>query len=346
MFKKFFRKLNKGLGIDLGSAHTLIYQQERGIVISESSVVSINTKTDQILAVGDEARKMLGKTPPYILASKPLEFGIISDFEIAEKMLKYFLDRVKALDKLGFSASPIAVVGVPLDVTAVEKKAVEDVVKSAGTSKVYLVENIMASAVGARIPIQDPTGNMVVSLGGGLTEVAVISLSGIVNWKVTRIAGYTLDKDIINFARDEFGLVLGEMVAEDIKKRIGSMQIKDRLEMPMRGRDILSGLPREVSINEVQIQRAISKSVDRILDTIKTTLETTPPELVSDIYQKGIIMTGGGAQLKGLDKFISDAIKIPVHVADDSQTCAVRGMGILLENENLLADITIPSSQQ
>lgn len=346
VFKNLFRKLNKGLGIDLGSTHTLIYQQERGIVISESSVVSVNTRTDQILAVGDEARRMLGKTPPHIIASKPLEFGIISDFEVTEKMLKYFLDRVKAMDKMGFSASPTAVVGVPLDVTAVEKKAVEDVVKSAGTSKVYLVDNIMASAVGARIPIQDPTGNMVVNMGGGLTEVAVISLSGIVNWKVSRTAGMTLDKDIINFARDEFGLVLGEMVAEDIKKRIGmAVNMREGLEMPMRGRDILTGLPREVTVVDVQIQKAISKSLEKILDTIKTTLETTPPELVADIHQKGIVMTGGGAQLKGLDKLVSEAMRIPVHIADDSQTCGVRGMGIFLENEPLLNDISVPSSQ-
>ena len=343
---KFFRKLNKGLGIDLGSTHTFVYQQDRGIVISESSVVAVNNKTDQILAVGDEARKMLGKTPPHITATKPLEYGIISDFEVTEKMLKFFISKVKALDKFGFSGSPIAVVGVPLDITAVEKKAAEDVVLSAGISKVYLVENIMASAVGSRIPIQDPTGNMIVNLGGGLVEVAVISLSGIVNWKVSRIAGSTLDKDIINFARDEFGLVLGDMVAEEIKKKVGSAAIlKDELSIPMRGRDILSGLPREIIVSNLQINRAIYKSVEKILDTIKTTLETTPPELVADIYHKGIILTGGLAQLKGIDEYIADNIKIPVHIADDPQTCAVRGMGVFLENEQLLNDIFIPSSQ-
>jgi rod shape-determining protein MreB len=345
VFKKVFGKFNKGLGIDLGSCNTLVFQQDHGIVISESSVVAVNNRTDQILAIGDEARRMLGKTPPHILATKPLEFGIISDFEVTEKMLKYFLNKVKT-SKFSFSAMPRIVVGVPLDVTAVEKKAVEDVLLAAGASEVNLVENIMATAIGARIPIQDPTGNMVVNLGGGLTEVAVISLDGIVNWKASRIAGLALDKDIINFARDEFSLVLGEMVAEDIKKKIGSAAaLSERLEMPMRGRDILTGLPREVRINDDLIREALARSVAKIVDTVKATLETTPPELVADIYQKGIYLTGGLAQLKGLDTLISQLIAIPVHIADDPQTCAVRGMGFLLDDQILLTDIVLPSSQ-
>lgn len=346
MFKKFFGKFNKGLGIDLGSTQTLIYQEDRGIVVSESSVVAVNNRTDQILAVGDEARKMLGKTPPHIIASQPLEHGIISDFEIAEKMLRFFMDRVRADKRFSFSSRPRAVVGIPLDVTEVEKKAVEDVVSSAGASQVFLVENVMAAAIGARVPIQDPSGNMVVNLGGGLTEVAVISLDGIVNWKVSKVSGRTLDTDIIRFAREEFGLVLGEMVAEDIKKKIGSAaDLKEPLEMPARGRDVLSGLPKEVMVTSFQIQNAIRKSVQQILETIKLTLETTPPELVADIYQKGIILTGGSAQLKGLDKYIAHGIQIPVHVADDPQTCTVRGMGAILDDEFLLKDIAVPSSQ-
>ena len=345
MFKKIFGKLNKGLGIDLGSCNTLIYQQDRGIVIAESSVVAINNRTNQILAIGDEARRMLGKTPPHITATKPLEYGIISDFEVGEKMIKYFVDKTKA-GKSFFSAMPRIVVGAPLDVTAVEKKAVEDVLTACGASQVSLVENIMATAIGARIPIQDPTGNMVVNIGGGLTEASVISLDGIVNYKCSRIAGLALDKDIINFARDEFSLVLGEMVAEDIKKKIGSaVPLKEYLEMPMRGRDILSGLPKEVKINDAQIREALERSIGKILDTIKATLETTPPELVADIYQKGIYLTGGSAQLKGLDILISQMIEIPVHIADDPQTCAVRGMGVLLDDELLLKDIVLPSSQ-
>jgi rod shape-determining protein MreB len=345
MFKKFFGKFNKGLGIDLGSCNTLMFQQDRGIVVSESSVVAVNNRTDQILAIGDDARRMLGKTPPHITASKPLEFGIISDFEVAEKMLKYFMNKVRT-SRFAFSSMPRVVVGVPLDVTAVEKKAVEDVLLAAGASQVFLVENIMATAIGARIPIQDPTGNMVVNVGGGLTEVAVISLDGIVNWKVTRVAGLALDKDIINFARDEFSLVLGEMVAEDIKKKIGSaVTLREQLEMPMRGRDILSGLPKESRVNDAQVREALSRSVGKILDAVKATLETTPPELVADIYQKGIYLTGGSALLKGLDVLISESIEIPVHIADDPQTCAVRGMGVLLDDVALLKDIVLPSSQ-
>ncbi|MFA5047510.1 MAG: rod shape-determining protein [Patescibacteria group bacterium] len=342
MFRKILGKMNKGLGIDLGSCNTLVYQQDRGIVITESSVVAVNIRTDQILAIGDEARKMLGKTPPHIVATKPLDYGIISDFEVTEKMLKHFMNRVKAARTFSFSSMQRVVIGVPLDVTEVEKKAVEDVVMATGASQAFLVENIMAAAIGARIPIQDPTGNMVVNLGGGLTEVAIISLDGIVNWKVSRVAGLALDRDIINFAREEFSLVLGEMVAEDIKKKIATVvDWPENLEMPMRGRDVVSGLPKEVMVTNVQIQKAIIKSVLKILDTIKSTLETTPPELVADIYQKGIVLTGGLAQLKGLEKFISDGIQIPVHVADDPQTCAVRGMGILLDNEALLKDIVV-----
>ena len=333
------------MGVDLGTTKTIVFRQDKGIIVSESSVVAINTRTDQILAVGDEARKMLGKTPPHILATSPLENGVISNFEVAEKMLKYFISRAQA-EKFSGYIKPRIAVGIPLDVTEVEKKAVEDVVLSAGASQVYLVENIMAAAVGARIPIQDPTGNMVVNLGGGLTEAAVISLDGIVNWRISKVAGQTLDKDIIRFARDEFSLVLGDMVAEEIKKRIGTaMDLKEPLEMQMRGRDVMSGLPREVMVSSYQIQQSISKSIKSIVDTIKATLETTPPELVADIYQKGIVLTGGTALLKGFDKYIAQAVQIPVLVADDPQTCTVRGMGLILEDEALLKDIAIPSAQ-
>jgi rod shape-determining protein MreB len=345
MFKKFFEKLNHNLGIDLGTTKTMIYRHDRGIAINESSIVAINNRTDQILAVGDEARKMIGKTPPHILATAPLEKGVISNFEVTEKMLKYFIDRLQD-DKFSFSRKPKAVIGIPLDVTEVEKKAVEDVAASAGCGQTYLVENVMAAAIGARIPIQDPTGNMVVNLGGGLTEVAVISLSGIVNWKVSDVAGLTLDKDIIRYARDEFGLVLGEMVAEDIKKKIGSTsEFRESISIQMRGRDVMTGLPREIEVNQLQIQVALARSVDTIVDTIKSTLETTPPELVADIYQRGIVLTGGTSQLKGLDKLIAQIIQIPVHVADDPETCTIRGMGLILDDENLLKDIAIPSSQ-
>jgi len=345
MFKEFFAKFKRGVGVDLGSTKTIVYEEQRGIIAYESSVVAVNNRTGQILAVGDDARKMLGKTPAHIITTKPLEYGAITDFEVAVKMLTYFMTRVFA-DKPFGAGRPRMIVGIPLDVTEVEKKAVEDVMLAAGSARVFLVENIMAAAIGARIPIQDPTGNMVVNLGGGLTEVSVISLGGIVNWKKSLVAGLALDRDIIKFARDEFNLVLGDMVAEDIKKKIGSaVEWPDNLEMPMRGRDVMSGLPREVIVTNKQIQHSISKSLHVIVDTIKATLETTPPELVADIYQKGIILTGGSAQLKGIDQLISQNIQIPVHIADDPQTCTVRGLGVLLDDERLLTDVLVPSSQ-
>ncbi len=330
----------------MGTTKTMIYQQDRGIVLNESSVVAINNRTDQILAVGDQARRMLGKTPPHIAASAPLEGGIISDFEVAEKMLRYFFGQVQA-GRFAFSIKPRAVVGIPLDVTEVEKKAVEDVVASAGASEVFLVEKIVAAAIGARIPIQDPSGNMIVNIGGGLTETAVISLDGVVNWRVSKIAGLSLDRDIIKFARNEFNLVLGEMVAEEIKTKVGSaVELKEPLEIEMRGREAVSGLPREVIVTSGQVQEAIADSVRNILEVIKTTLETTPPELVADIYQKGIILTGGGALLKGLDKYIAENVEVAVQVADDPQTCAARGMGVILDDQRLLDDIAVPSSSE
>lgn len=345
MLSRLTSKFKNNLGIDLGTTHTLIYEQDRGIVVNESSVVAVNTRTDQILAVGDEARKMLGKTPPHILADSPLESGVISNFEVAEKMLKYFIDRIQA-EKFFFAGKPKVIIGIPLDVTEVERKAVEDVVMSAGARHVYLVESIMAAAIGARVPIQDPSGNMIVNLGGGLTEAAIISLDGIVNWKTTKIAGLSLDKDIISFANEEFSLVLGDMAAEEIKKKIGSVYTADEpMVMQMRGRDVVSGLPKEFDIASDQVRQALNKSVKSIIRIIKSTLETTPPELVADIYQKGIILSGGTSLLRGFDKIIAQAISIPVHIADDPQTCTVRGMGVILEDEALLKDIAVPSAQ-
>ena len=249
-----------------------------------------------------------------------------------------------SIRKLFGFCNRFTVIAIPLDVTEVEKKAVEDVVVSAGSKTVFLVENIMAAAVGARVPTQDPTGSMVVNLGGGLTEVAVISLDGIVNSKVSKVAGLTLDRDIIRFAQEEFNLVLGDIVAEEIKKKIGAAtELKEPLQMEMRGRDVFSGLPREVLVTDTQIHSAITRSLHQILDTIKSTLETTPPELVADIYQKGIILTGGTSLLKEIDQFLFQNIQIPIHIADDPQTCTARGLGLILENEILLKDIEVLS---
>lgn len=344
MLDNLFKNFSKDVGVDLGTSNTLIYVKDRGIVVQESSIVAINNRADQILAVGEEAQKMLGKTPPHITISKPLIDGIISDFEITEKMLKYFIDRLYK-ESFGLSPRPRVIIGVPLDVTEVEKKAVEDVVLSAGAREVYLVENVIAMAVGARLPIQDPSGNMVVDLGGGVTEVAVISLSGIVAWKSLRVAGDKLNQDIIQFARNEFSLLIGEKLAEEIKIKASQLsQSEEQIELKMRGRDLVTGLPKEAVIAPEQVMQAIQRSIVAIVDGVKSTLEITPPELVADIYQRGITLTGGGALLVNLDKIISQATKIPVKIIEDPITCAVRGMGLILEDENLLKEVAIPSS--
>lgn len=345
MLEKFLGKFNKSIGIDLGTSNTLVYLQDRGIVANESSVVAINNRTDQIVAVGEEARKMLGKTPPHILASKPLIDGVVSDFEVTEKMLQYFMTKVQR--QSGFLRSrPKVVVGIPLDITEVEKKAVEDAILSAGAKEVKLVESIMAAAIGARIPIQDPTGNMIVDIGGGLTEIAVISLGGIVNWRSIKLAGEEFDRDIIKYAREEFNLLLGDRVAEEIKIKIGSAHPLDKpQEFRMRGRDLITGLPREILINDIQIREALSRSVKTILENIRTTLETTPPELIADILQKGIVLTGGSVLLRGLDQYLAAGSQIPVQIADDPLTCTARGLGLILEDALLLKEITLPSTQ-
>jgi len=346
MLDNLFKKFSRDVGIDLGTSNTLIYVKDRGIVVSESSIVAINNRNDQILAVGEEAQKMVGKTPPHITIFQPLVDGIISDFEVTEKMLKYFIDRISQ-ESFGLSPRPRVVIGVPLDVTEVEKKAVEDVVLSAGAREVFLVENVIATAIGARLPIQDPSGSMVVDLGGGVTEIAVISLSGVVAWKSLRIAGNKLNQDIIQFARSEFNLLVGERVAEDIKMKAGQILGEEEVvELRMRGRDLMTGLPKEVIITSDQVKQALQRSIAAIIDGIKSTLEITPPELVADIYQRGMILAGGGALLAGLDQIINKVTGIPVKVIEDSVTCSVRGMGLILEDENLLREVAIPSSTQ
>lgn len=344
MLNNFFKKFSKDVGIDLGTSNTLIYVKDKGIVVNEPSVVALNNRNDQILAVGAEAQKMVGKTPPHITISKPLVDGIISDFEVTEKMLKYFIDRIYK-ESFGLSPRPRVVIGVPLDVTEVEKKAVEDVVLSAGAREVYLVENIVATAIGARMPIQDPSGNMVVDLGGGITEIAVISLSGVVAWKSLRVAGIKMNQDITQFARTEFNLLIGEMVAEQIKIQAGKhMDNPEGFMLKIRGRDLMSGLPKEVEVSSDQITHALTRSVISIIEGIKSTLEITPPELVADIYQRGLVLAGGGAMLSGIDQMISKATKIPVKIIEDPQTCAVRGMGLILEDDNLLKEVAVPST--
>ncbi len=345
MFNRLLGKFSKDLGIDLGTANTLVCTPERGIIINEPSVVAVNTRTDEVLAVGEEAKKMLGKTPAHIQAIKPLTDGVVSDFEVTEKMLKYFIDKAHN-ESFTLAPRPRVIIGIPLDITEVEKKAVEDVVKSAGARQVFLVEEPMAAAIGVRLPVTEASATMIVDIGGGTTDIAVISLGGCVNWKNLRIAGTTLNNDIIQYIREEYSVLIGEQVAEQIKIQIGTATVwKESLEMTMRGRDLISGLPKEIKISDHQIREAMSNSIHQIVDNIKIILETTPPELVSDIYEYGIVLTGGGSMLKGLDRLISEAAKVPVKVADDPLTCVVRGAGILLADDELLAKVSAPSSR-
>lgn len=342
MFGSIMGYLSKDLGIDLGTANTLIHARGQGVVVNEPSVVAINTRNGQILAVGHEARAMLGKTPPSVLVSRPLQRGIIADFEVTEKMLRYFFEKLHR-ETTAFIPRPRVVVGVPLDVTEVERKAVGDAALSAGAREVHLVEEPIAAAIGAGMPITDPVGNMIVDMGGGTTEIAVISLSGVVTAKSIPIAGDELNRNIIQYAREVFNLLLGEKVAEDIKLHIGSATPMDETrEASMRGRDLLSGLPREITVNDEQIREAMGRSIRGIVEHVKSILEVTPPELVADIYRRGIVLSGGGALLRGMDRAISQGTGLPVRMTDDPLMAVVRGTGMLLEDAKLLHDIEIP----
>ena len=345
MFKKLMSKFSRDVGIDLGTANTLVYTPEKGIVVQEPSVVAVNNKTGQILAVGNEAKYMLGKTPPHITVTRPLTHGIISDYEVTEKMLKYFIDKVHD-DGHSFMTRPRIVICVPLDVTEVEAKAVEDASIAAGAREVHIVQEPMAAAVGVRMPIQDPIGNMIVDIGGGNTDVAIISLHGIVAWKSSQIAGDEMNKSIVQYAREVFNLFIGESYAEQIKKKIGSaIPMNERTEFPMRGRDVLTGLPREIMITNEHVYEALERSVQTIIDLIKSTLEITPPELTADIHERGMLITGGGALLYGIDIAISEVVGIPVRVSGDPLTDVVRGTGILLDNLELLKEVELPSTR-
>lgn len=341
-----FGRLSKDLGIDLGTANTLVFVKGRGIVIQEPSVVAVNIRNSQILAVGEEARAMIGKTPPHIQVTRPLQRGIIADFEITEKMLRYFIEKIHR-EASAFVPRPRVAIGVPLDVTEVERKAVADAVMSAGAREVFVVEEPIAAAIGIGLPITEAVGNMIIDLGGGTTEIAVISLSGVVTAKSIAIAGDELNRNIIQYARDVFNLLVGERVAEEMKMAAGSaIALSERIEVPMRGRDLLSGLPREILINDGQIREALSRSIKAMIEHIKSILEITPPELVADIYRRGIVMCGGGSLLRGIDRAITEETGLPVRVAEDPLTAVARGTGQLLDQMKLLRDVALPSTDR
>lgn len=332
MFKNIFGSISKDLGIDIGTDNTIIYTQENGIVIHEPSVVSINEKTGEIIAVGEQAKEMIGKTPPHIMTYQPIVDGVISDFEIAEKMLKHFITQIHR-ETFSILPRPRVVLSMPLNITEVERKAVEDAVMSAGAREALLVEEPMAAAIGSRIPIHDSTGHMIVTLGAGTTGIAVISLSGIVVSKSLRFGGMQLNKDIIGYIRDHFKLLLGEKTAEQVKILIGAAHERiEVLEAKVRGRDMVSGLPKEIVINTNHLREAMTRTITSIIDSIRLVIEQTPPELVADIYERGILLSGGTAQLRGIDERIAEELDIPVRIVNDPVTAVVRGTGILLEN--------------
>lgn len=342
---KILRRFSHDIGIDLGTSSTLVYVKGKGITISEPSVVAINTRNDQIVAVGNDAKNMLGKSPRHIEVIRPLVSGVVSDFEVTEKMLKYFIDKVHQ-ESFSFLPRPRMVIGIPLEVTEVERKAVVDAAISAGASEVFLTEEPMAAAIGARLPIQESVASLIVDIGGGTTNIAVISLMGAVTWRSIRLAGDELNKNITTYIREQFNLLIGDKTAELVKVAIGSATpLPEKMEMTVRGRDLLSGLPKEMLVNDLQIREALMRSIRLIIDNIKTVIENTPPELTADIYERGIILSGGGALLKGLDTLIAQETQIPVHVVDDPLTAVVRGTGILIEDPELLKNIIINETQ-
>lgn len=345
MFDKLFKLFSNDIGIDLGTANTLVYLKGKGIVISEPSVVAVNKKTGQIVAVGAEAKQMLGRTPPHIKAVRPLVDGVISDFEVTEEMLSYLINKIEKMSPKFFR--PRVVIGVPSGITSVETRAVYDAAKNAGAREVYIVEEPTAAAVGIRLPIHDPVGSMIVDIGGGTTDIAVISLGGIVQSKNLTIAGDKLNSDIVSFFKDQFKLLIGEKTGENIKIAIGSaLPYDDGVEIEVRGRDLVTGLPRAVLVTDADIREAMAPSINTLIEGIREVLENTPPEILADIMQRGIVLVGGGAMIKGLDKLLQKKVKMPIHIAEDPITSVARGTGVILENLDKFKDILIDTQYE
>ena len=330
----FFGSFSRDMGIDLGTANTLVHVKGKGIVLREPSVVAIQRDSGEVLAVGEEAKQMIGRTPGNIVAIRPLKDGVIADFDVTQAMLKYFIR--KALDTKSF-IRPRVIVGVPSGVTEVEKRAVIDATIQAGAREAYLIEEPMAAAIGAGLPVHEPTGNMIVDIGGGTTEVAVISLGGIVTSRSIRIGGDELDEAIIQYIKRTYNLMIGERTSEEIKITIGSAIIPVVDEtLDIRGRDLVTGLPKTLTIRATEIQRALSEPVSGIIEAVKVTLEKTPPELAADIMDRGIVMSGGGSLLRGLDTLLNRETGMPVHIAEEALSCVAIGTGRALETLDVL----------
>ncbi|AYD39881.1 rod shape-determining protein [Clostridium fermenticellae] len=323
--------ISRDMGIDLGTANTLIYVKGKGILLREPSVVAINNEAKKVLAVGAEAKEMIGRTPGNIVAIRPLKDGVIADFDVTQTMLRKFIEKISP--KSAFT-SPRIVICFPSGVTEVEKRAIDEATKQAGARDVLLMEEPMAAAIGAGLPVNEPTGSMIVDIGGGTTEVAVISLGGIVTSKSLRIAGDELDQAIVSYIKKEYNLAVGERTAENVKIQLGSafkLEKEEEKSMEIRGRDLISGLPKVINITETEVRSALSEAVYSIIDSIKTTLEKTPPELASDIMDKGIMLAGGGAMLSGLDLLINKETHMPVHTAESPLDCVALGAGKALD---------------
>jgi rod shape-determining protein MreB len=320
------------IAVDLGTANTLIYVKGEGIVLNEPSVVALDRETKKIKGVGLEAKRMLGRTPDGIMAVRPMKDGVIADFDVTEKMLRYFLTLV--IDKHVFKVKPRVIVCVPSGITEVEKRAVRDSALGAGAKEVFMVTEPMAAAIGVGLPVESPTGNMVIDIGGGTTEIAVIALSGIVSDTSIRTGGDELDISIVQFMRKNYNLLIGEPTAEQIKIQIGSAYpVGEEREMEVKGRDLVSGIPKTVRVHSSEIREAVQEPIQQIVDAVRRALEITPPELASDIVDRGIVMTGGGALIRGLDVLLSQETGLPIHVDEDPLTCVVRGTGKILDDE-------------
>jgi len=344
MFKNFYKLVSNDIGIDLGTANTLVYLKGKGIVINEPSVVAVNTKTNQVLAVGEKAKEMLGRTPGHIRAIRPLVDGVISDFEVTEEMLSYLINKADKMNPK--MMRPRVIVGIPSGTTNVESRAVYDAARSAGAREVYLVEEPMAAAIGIRLPVKDPVGSMIIDIGGGTTDIAVISLGGIVRSKNLKVAGDRLNNDIIAYMRSEFKILIGEKTAEAVKMAIGSVISMEYMEAEVRGRDLLTGLPREVVVTDSDIREAISLSIKELVEGLKDLLESIPPEILSDIMKRGITLSGGGALLMGLDQLLQDVLKIPVYVVDDPLSAVARGTGIILDDFEFFKEVLINNQDE
>ncbi len=338
--KKIMPIFSNDIGIDLGTANTLVYVPGKGVVINEPSVVAINEKTGRVAAVGSEARQMLGRTPRHLRAIRPLVDGVISDFEVSEEMIAYLVKKSQLNNSK--MLGPRVVVGVPSGITNVETRAVRDATINAGAREVHIVEEPMAAAIGIRLPVNEPVGSMIIDIGGGTTDIAVISLGGIVRSKNLKIAGDRMNSDIASYIRSEFKILIGERTSEDLKKEVCKIIPDDEpIESSVRGRDLVTGLPREVIITDSDIREALGQSFALFVDAVKEVLETTPPEIISDIMKRGIYVAGGGALIKGIDVLLQEELEMPVYIAPEPLTAVARGTGIILENIETYKDVLI-----